>query len=104
MYQYNGGDKVVFGGHLWTAKWWSYGDTPGGTYPLIVLCSRVDFDTYILGAAGDWTDNGACTTKALAAGAYVTMKYESKSVPLKVPVETPAGLGPKGKQSRVYRF
>lgn len=28
--QYNGGDQVMYNGHLWTAKWWSYGDTPGG--------------------------------------------------------------------------
>ncbi len=30
LLQYNGGDEAVYGGHLWTAKWWSYGDTPGG--------------------------------------------------------------------------
>ncbi|CDO71799.1 Glycoside Hydrolase Family 18 / Carbohydrate-Binding Module Family 5 protein [Trametes cinnabarina] len=44
---YNGGDTVIYNGHLWTAKWWSYGDTPGG-------------------AAGDWTDDGACTSFAAA--------------------------------------
>ncbi|KAI9061210.1 carbohydrate-binding module family 5 protein [Trametes sanguinea] len=44
---YNGGDTVIYNGHLWTAKWWSYGDVPGG-------------------AAGDWTDNGACTSFAAA--------------------------------------
>ncbi len=38
---YNGGAVVSYGGHKWTAKWWTYGDTPGG-------------------AAGVWTDNGAC--------------------------------------------
>ena len=41
--QYVGGSQVVYNGHLWTAKWWSYGDVPGGS-------------------AGDWTDDGACTT------------------------------------------
>ncbi|EJF62645.1 glycoside hydrolase [Dichomitus squalens LYAD-421 SS1] len=40
---YNGGQQVVYNGHLWTAKWWSYADVPGG-------------------AAGDWTDDGACTS------------------------------------------
>ncbi len=39
--QYTGGQKVTYNGHLWTAKWWTYNSTPGG-------------------AAGDWTDNGAC--------------------------------------------
>ena len=34
-------------GHLWTAKWWSYADVPGG-------------------AAGDWSDDGACTSFAAA--------------------------------------
>jgi chitinase len=38
---YNGGSSVTFGGHEWTAKWWTFDDTPGG-------------------AAGVWTDNGAC--------------------------------------------
>jgi chitinase len=38
---YTGGSKVVYNNHLWTAKWWSEGDVPGG-------------------AAGDWTDNGSC--------------------------------------------
>ncbi|KAJ3489443.1 hypothetical protein NLI96_g2139 [Meripilus lineatus] len=69
---YNGGDKVVYGGHLWTAKWWSYGTAPGG-------------------AAGDWQDNGACTTAKVASFAAQTAKphYESKSVPTAVPVQTP---------------
>ncbi|THH05660.1 hypothetical protein EW145_g4631 [Phellinidium pouzarii] len=39
---YDGGSEVTFNGHLWTAKWWSEADTPGG-------------------AAGDWQDDGACT-------------------------------------------
>jgi chitinase len=38
---YNGGAKVSYNGHLWTAKWWTQADTPGG-------------------AAGVWTDGGAC--------------------------------------------
>jgi chitinase len=38
---YNGGATVTYNSHKWTAKWWTYGDTPGG-------------------AAGVWTDNGAC--------------------------------------------
>lgn len=27
---YEGGDQVVYNGNLYTAKWWSYADTPGG--------------------------------------------------------------------------
>ncbi|KAI0646213.1 glycosyl hydrolases family 18-domain-containing protein [Trametes meyenii] len=38
---YTGGQQATYQGHLWTAKWWTTGDTPGG-------------------AAGVWTDNGAC--------------------------------------------
>ncbi|KAL4264285.1 glycosyl hydrolase 18 family protein [Pleurotus pulmonarius] len=39
---YTGGLQVSFGGHLWTAKWWTQGDTPGGS-------------------ADVWTDNGLCS-------------------------------------------
>ncbi|HEY0494618.1 MAG TPA: chitinase [Kutzneria sp.] len=39
---YNGGAVVSYGGHQWTAKWWTQGDTPGGPQNV-------------------WTDNGACT-------------------------------------------
>ncbi|KAG8736103.1 hypothetical protein FRC10_009701 [Ceratobasidium sp. 414] len=38
---YTGGQVVSYGGHKWTAKWWTQGDTPGS-------------------AADAWTDNGAC--------------------------------------------
>ncbi|KAJ7103739.1 glycoside hydrolase superfamily [Mycena epipterygia] len=38
---YTGGLKVTFNAHLWTAQWWTQGDTPGGS-------------------AGVWVDGGAC--------------------------------------------
>ncbi|KAA1477051.1 hypothetical protein DENSPDRAFT_867476 [Dentipellis sp. KUC8613] len=38
---YVGGNTATYNGHLWTAKWWTQGDTPGGS-------------------AGVWTDDGAC--------------------------------------------
>ncbi|MFC1399782.1 MULTISPECIES: carbohydrate-binding protein [Streptacidiphilus] len=38
---YTQGNTVTYNGHSWTAKWWTYGDIPGGS-------------------AGVWTDNGAC--------------------------------------------
>ena len=39
---YSGGAVVSYGGHTWTAKWWTQGDTPGGSQ-------------------GVWTDNGVCS-------------------------------------------
>ena len=39
---YNGGAVVSYGGHRWTAKWWTQGDTPGNN------------------SQGVWADNGAC--------------------------------------------
>lgn len=38
---YNGGQRATYNAHLWAAKWWTQADVPGG-------------------AAGVWTDNGAC--------------------------------------------
>ncbi|KDQ52897.1 carbohydrate-binding module family 5 protein [Jaapia argillacea MUCL 33604] len=38
---YTGGQTATYGGYLWTAKWWTEGDTPGG-------------------AAGVWTEGAAC--------------------------------------------
>jgi chitinase len=39
---YNGGAVVSYGGHKWTAKWWTQGDTPGNN------------------SQGVWADNGTC--------------------------------------------
>ncbi|KAF9532699.1 glycosyl hydrolases family 18-domain-containing protein [Crepidotus variabilis] len=38
---YTGSQKATYNGHLWTASWWTQGDTPGG-------------------GAGVWVDGGAC--------------------------------------------
>ncbi|KAJ6627271.1 glycoside hydrolase, partial [Mycena sp. CBHHK59/15] len=38
---YVGGQQAVYNSHLWTAQWWTDGDTPGGS-------------------AGVWVDDGAC--------------------------------------------
>ncbi|KAF8908087.1 glycoside hydrolase superfamily [Gymnopilus junonius] len=38
---YTGGQEATYNGHLWTAKWWTQADTPGGS-------------------AGVWTDDGSC--------------------------------------------
>ncbi|KAJ7129985.1 class III chitinase [Mycena crocata] len=44
---YVGGQKATFGAHLWTAQWWTQGDTPGGS-------------------AGVWVDNGLCSATLAA--------------------------------------
>ncbi|KAF9466457.1 glycoside hydrolase superfamily [Collybia nuda] len=46
---YVNSNKVTYGGHLWTAKWWSLGDTPRG---------GVDV----------WTDNGVCLDASMPTG------------------------------------
>ncbi|TFY80831.1 hypothetical protein EWM64_g3176 [Hericium alpestre] len=50
---YEGGDQVTYNGHLWTAKWWSEADVPGGS-------------------AGDWTDDGPCANVVVAKTNYRT--------------------------------
>ena len=40
---YNGGAVVSYGGHTWTAKWWTQGDVPGNNSQDV------------------WSDNGACS-------------------------------------------
>lgn len=39
---YTGGAVVSYGGHKWTAKWWTQGDVPGRNSQAV------------------WTDNGNC--------------------------------------------
>jgi chitinase len=41
---YTANARVSFGGHLWTAQWWTQGDAPGTTNS----------------GAAVWKDNGAC--------------------------------------------
>jgi chitinase len=38
---YTGGQKVSYNGRLWTAKWWTQAEVPGGS-------------------SGVWTDSGSC--------------------------------------------
>ena len=59
---------MVYNGHLWTAKWWSYADTPGG-------------------AAADWTDDGACTSFAAA---VPTAHVAAKSALVRPPAPAPS--------------
>ncbi|TRM60151.1 glycoside hydrolase superfamily [Schizophyllum amplum] len=40
---YTGGQTAVYNGHLWSAQWWTQGDTPGGSTN-----------------SGVWVDKGAC--------------------------------------------
>ncbi|KAF9787429.1 glycoside hydrolase [Thelephora terrestris] len=53
---YVGGNQVVYNGHLWTAKWWSYDSVPGGS-------------------AGDWTDDGPCPSDSGFAAAQGQTRY-----------------------------
>ncbi|KAH0828629.1 glycosyl hydrolases family 18-domain-containing protein [Lanmaoa asiatica] len=43
MAVYTGGDEAVYDGHLWTAKWWTENDVPGGAGkllpPIVVVTS-----------------------------------------------------------------
>jgi len=60
---YPGGSQVVFNGHLWTAKYWSEADPPGG-------------------AAGDWTDNGPCSQlSAIAANVVIFNQAQATLAP-----------------------
>jgi predicted carbohydrate-binding protein with CBM5 and CBM33 domain len=43
---YVGGSRVAYNGHVWSAKWWTQGETPG--------------------VASVWTDQGACASAASA--------------------------------------
>jgi chitinase len=51
---YNGGAVVSYGGHTWTAKWWTQGDIPGNNGQNV------------------WTDNGACSGSTPTASASST--------------------------------
>ncbi|HEU5332663.1 MAG TPA: glycosyl hydrolase family 18 protein [Actinocrinis sp.] len=51
---YNGGAVVSYGGHTWTAKWWTQGDIPGNNGQNV------------------WTDNGACSGGGSSASASPT--------------------------------
>ncbi|GLB36782.1 putative lytic transglycolase [Lyophyllum shimeji] len=61
---YTGGQQVTYNGHLWTAKWWTQADTPGGV-------------------AGVWTDNGACSAKLVATAQAVAVT--SSAAPASAP-------------------
>jgi len=70
---YVGGTKATYNGHLWTAKWWTQGDIPGGS-------------------VGVWTDNGACFAKIMTASeagatpaAAPTVTAVAKPSPAKAP-------------------
>ncbi|KAJ3837818.1 glycoside hydrolase [Lentinula raphanica] len=57
---YVGGSKVTYNGHLWSAKYWSEADAPGGV-------------------AGDWTDDGPCTTAGTLIPALVSFTLPAVS-------------------------
>lgn len=59
---YVGKDQAVYSNHLWTASWWTLGDTPGG-------------------AAGVWVDNGQCTSSRRTANAPTAAGKGSTGTP-----------------------
>ncbi|KDR84819.1 hypothetical protein GALMADRAFT_293254 [Galerina marginata CBS 339.88] len=58
---YQGGSTVVYNSHLWTAKWWSQADVPGG-------------------AAGDWADDGPCGSSLQAAETFSVKAQETSGI------------------------
>jgi chitinase len=83
---YVGGDVVTYGGHTWTAKWWTYGDIPGG-------------------AAGVWTDGGACGTTPPPTTVPPTTVPPTTVPPTTVPPTTvPPTTNPPTAGSRVVGY
>ncbi|KAG5643892.1 hypothetical protein DXG03_009522 [Asterophora parasitica] len=72
---YVGGNQASYNGHLWTAKWWTQGDVPGGS-------------------ADVWTDNGVCKSKAVA-----TANVPAAATPANVPAITTAAAAAKATDS-----
>jgi len=58
---YVGGQSVTYNGQLWTAKWWTENDTPGGL-------------------AGVWTDEGSCTSAAVESRSFKAVETPSSDV------------------------
>ncbi|KAI0050723.1 carbohydrate-binding module family 5 protein [Auriscalpium vulgare] len=82
---FTGGQQATFSGHLWTAKWWTQGDTPGGS-------------------AGVWTDDGACAStkggiSAAAAAATVGHAPVASTVEGKVSPSATAVAHPPATQT-----
>ncbi|KAJ7104314.1 glycoside hydrolase [Mycena belliarum] len=87
---YVGGTQATYNGHLWQAKWWSQADVPGG-------------------AAGVWTDLGACTSLFATAKVVASVETAAKLTVLGASVaqvktaKTVSETGTR-KNSRVFRF
>ena len=87
---------MTFNGHLWTAKWWSFNDTPGGAFsPTICIQYLLNPRLWCTGAAGVWTDDGSCASARVAGVA--TAHPPSASLPSSArqePSEATAGVRP----------
>lgn len=88
-------------GHLWSAKWWSYGSVPGGNIPAL-FCTDWSL-TRGTGTENDWNDEGACGAGLVSVESVGGPKYEEKSVPTVVPNSVPTSGAQGAKRSRVYR-
>ncbi|EGN94616.1 glycoside hydrolase family 18 protein [Serpula lacrymans var. lacrymans S7.3] len=74
---YTGGDQVTYDGSLWTAKWWTENDEPGGS-------------------ADDWTDDGACTSAATAQAPQGTVVPDAAVTPVAASPTAKASGAPEG--------
>jgi len=77
---YNAGQQVTYGNHLWTAKYWTVNDTPGGP-------------------AGSWADDSPCTTKFKRNGGRLEVMAQAP-VP---PPQYRTGAGYRTSNLRVFR-
>jgi chitinase len=73
---YTGGQVVTYNNHSWTAKWWTYGDTPGAS------------------AADVWVDGGACTGTTPTTTAPVPTTKPPTTVPTTAPTTVPTSKPP----------
>ncbi|HEY2791425.1 MAG TPA: carbohydrate-binding protein [Micromonosporaceae bacterium] len=72
---YNGGAVVSYGGHQWTAKWWTQGDIPGNN------------------GQGVWTDNGPCSGGGGSTPTPTPTPTQTTPTPTPTPTPTQTGTG-----------
>ncbi|KAF8150562.1 glycoside hydrolase family 18 protein [Crassisporium funariophilum] len=82
---YTGGQQVTYNGRLWTAKWWSQADTPGGP-------------------AGVWTDNGACLAKVATANTVAIGKPAAAAIDGDANKKSAVQARSEGSDTNIRRF
>jgi chitinase len=84
---YVGGNQVSYGGHTWTAKWWTQGDIPGNN------------------SQGVWTDNGPCSggpTSTPTPTHTPTPPPTTTPTPTPTPTPTSTGAYPAWQANHAY--